>query len=576
MEQMDVKELDVLDFLDIIYGDLEGIVYLATKDPSTGRFGQAFYNWPTQRNDVRRYITDHRELEEVYFAPALRDKSSGDKQSVSNSRVLWCEFDGKIPEDYGILPSPSIRVRSSEEGREHWYWVLDNPIDRESLDKVNRSITYYYGADSSGWDASQILRPIDTVNHKRNKNVELLAVTEGLLSLDAFDGLPTPPPLQKPPEIGNLPDLGGVLARYTFNQDLQALFESGIEVGDRSKGLMMLGYDLAELGMTNEEMFVTLMDADERWGKFSERPDRNIRISEIITIAKEKYPNVTIDYDKFARFGFLDVINSDIKLEWVVEGLIHKKGYMLITGPSGVGKTQFILSLIQHVCLNRKFLDFNIPDKRFKVGFFSLEMGIEELQHFVRIQSKQWNSAEQQTLQERLGFYPLGEPLYLNRKEEREFIENMIVKEELDGIVIDSLGSMTEESLSGEADIKTLLDWTDRIRQTLGIFTIYIHHHRKATSDNKKPNKLADVYGNQYIPARSTSTIGMWPIGEDGTKVHLNALKVRLYKKFEPKTLYRTSRLHFSIHKNQETAIIESVLTKPSDEIETEGGRFRL
>ena len=39
------------------------------------------------------------------------------------------------------------------------------------LEDRNRAIAYVMHADTSGWDADQILRPIRTTNHKRNMPV---------------------------------------------------------------------------------------------------------------------------------------------------------------------------------------------------------------------------------------------------------------------------------------------------------------------------------------------------------------------------------------------------------------------
>jgi energy-coupling factor transporter ATP-binding protein EcfA2 len=47
-----------------------------------------------------------------------------------------------------------------------------------------------------------------------------------------------------------------------------------------------------------------------------------------------------------------------------------------------------------------------------------------------------------------------------------------------------------------------------------GIELAAIHHSRKATSDNKKPNTLADVYGSTWLTAGAGSVISLW--GEPG------------------------------------------------------------
>ena len=52
---------------------------------------------------------------------------------------------------------------------EAYQFFVDKFLDAiEVLEDRNRAIAYVMHADTSGWDADQILRPIWTTNHKRN------------------------------------------------------------------------------------------------------------------------------------------------------------------------------------------------------------------------------------------------------------------------------------------------------------------------------------------------------------------------------------------------------------------------
>jgi hypothetical protein len=85
--------------------------------------------------------------------------------------VLWVDFDGNAPDSWDTLeiPYPSLRVQSSMPGHEHVYWKLEEFLDDiPVLEDRNRSIAYMLKADTSGWDADQILRPIHTINRKRD------------------------------------------------------------------------------------------------------------------------------------------------------------------------------------------------------------------------------------------------------------------------------------------------------------------------------------------------------------------------------------------------------------------------
>jgi hypothetical protein len=154
-------------------------------------------------------------------------------------------------------------------------------------------------------------------------------------------------------------------------------------------------------------------------------------------------------------------------------------------------------------------------------------MNLPELKEFVQLMAAGFTPEELEVLEENLQFFPLGEPLYLTKTETREQVEQLVSDLKLDGVVFDSLGSTTDGDLSNETSVKSLIDWNDRFRQRSGAFTWFIHHHRKASGDNKKPNKLSDVYGNQYITARASSVVCLWDSGIPNTLDFL-PLKVRL------------------------------------------------
>ena len=59
-----------------------------------------------------------------------------------------------------------------------------------------------------------------------------------------------------------------------------------------------------------------------------------------------------------------------------------------------------------------------------------------------------------------------------------------------------------------------------------GVETLSTYHPRKATSDNKQPRKLSDIYGSRWITALAGSVISLWgepgdPIGGTGATVQV-------------------------------------------------------
>lgn len=565
----------LLGFFDYIYDNQEGYAYVARKVPvpqtnlkARMPFQQEFFSWPSQKDELVAWVLQWRPTHEVYFAPALFSAPSSLKDHFQSTRVFWLEFDGKVPtdEEYAAtgLPAPTLRVSTSE-GHEHWYWKTDHNLDQVTVERVNRAMTYKFGADASGWDVNQVLRPILTFNHKRQTHVSAYKFDPGFVTPDLFVGLAEPPPVVELQSVESIPDVQEVVFGYKFTDHVMRLFRAGAPVGKRSVALMSLGYYLAEMNLTNEEIFAMLLNADDRWGKFAGRSDQHKRLLEIVTIARVKFPwqptSETLGVPVFEPMGFITLLRSTVHIEWIWEGWLAKQGYMLLTGPSAVGKTQLTLDTCISMVLGQHALDR--PTKRARIGFFSLEMSLPEIKVFAEQMAVGLTEEEAATLEQDLLMFPMGEPLYLTNIEVRQQVEQLIGDLKLDGVVFDSMGSTTDGTLSDEVSVKKLIDWNDRLRVRTGAFTWYIHHHRKANGDNRKPNKLADVYGNQYITARATSVICLWP-GGVVNQIEVLPLKVRLQGQPPPFLIKRGPNLRY-------TRMVNGIVQEESQPIHLEG-----
>jgi hypothetical protein len=540
---------DLTDFLDYLFSGLEGYTYSPTKE-SSGKFDQHFFEWPAEKEALVEHVKSNRDDREVYLAPAIFDAPQAIKSHFKATNVLWAEFDGNVPDALGEIPEPTYRVQSSGPGHEHWYWKLDSPLtDSAQVDGANRSITYALSADTSGWDCNQVLRPPLTTNHKRGGvPVAVKATSDSTLSLSGFAAIPAAPEPMVELTDSTIPDVSDVILKYAWPAEAIKTFrmtKDTVPTGDgrgRNVALVYLGYHCAEMGMTDVEIFSVLRNADDRWGKYKDRTDRNKRLTSIIERVRVKYPQVVFqDEEIIPVFGYQDLLDTEITIEWVIEGLLQEQGSMLFTGPSGVGKTQVTLRLAIAMALGKKWLDFPI-DKPRKVLFFSFEMGHPDLKYFLTMMNESLNDADRALLQSNFILVPYGEPLYLDSDRGRKQYEAIISDVQPDGVFIDSVGSITSGSLTSEETVKNIVDYNDHIRKKYSVFTWMIHHMRKAQAENKKPNKLADVYGNQYLVNRATSVYCLWP---KGTKIEVIPLKKRLAKLEEPWDIQRLINLDF-------------------------------
>lgn len=533
---------DIEWFLTYIYGDGIGFAYSPTREPNKGAFSQHFFEYPQERDRLIEHIVRHAPERDVYISPALFSSASISKEAFKQTNVLWAEFDGKLPENLGTIPPPTLRIRSSEADHEHWYFRLDEPLkDWQVVETYNRAITFALEADASGWDCTQVLRPVSTVNHKCGKVVVPVSHSDTTLAAVLFDSVPKPTVAIPKVDLGSIPDITDVVLKYAWPDAAIRWYKQRTIERDRSGALVTLAYYCAEMGMTDAEIFSVIRNADDRWGKFKNRANRDILLAGHIARARTKYPLEVVAAEKLPVYGLQSLLETEIEVEWLIPELLQAQGYMLLTGPAGVGKTQFSLRWAMALALGENFLGYKI-EKPHKIVFFSLEMGHADLKYFVAQMAKDYTGEQLEVLETNLLLIPLGEPLYVDSEQGQKQFEAILNEHKPDGFFFDSIGSSTGAELSSETAVKSVMDWNDRLRKRFGVFSWYIHHNRKAQAENKKPNKLSDVYGNIYLVNRATSVYCLWP---GNGIIEVIPLKKRLSAMDEPWEVARTGNLNF-------------------------------
>jgi hypothetical protein len=180
-----------------------------------------------------------------------------------------------------------------------------------------------------------------------------------------------------------------------------------------------------------------------------------------------------------------------------------------------------------------------------------------------------YSQTEIQELDRNLKIVPLGEVLPLDHPDGRKFLESLIEEYKPDGIVLDSMGKVSNKSLSDEEKIKQLNAYYGNIRNKYEVFLWFIHHNRKANGENKKPTALDDIYGNQYIAAETSAALNLWK-EKDGS-LELSAIKLRLAPELKPFEVKRGEHLKFSIVEKEQPSfdgIVSEITndTKPNPE----------
>ena len=591
------------DFFDFLWGEETGYVYLPNKNLKTDDWQKVMFEWPANRSEIIKYtLAGSARGHDVYVSPALFSERRPVKDNVKGTYFCWVDFDGNAPEAWpsttpseaqepglealnrleAAAPTPTLRISSSQKGHEHVYWKFkDFQTDSEYIEKINRSLAYLYKADTGGWDINQVLRPPYTTNFKRDKPVTITASTENEYDQTYFASFKRDDRIASENiEVKDVPSIESVIAKYPWDdKNFELFMRPEVEEGKRSSALMALGYFGAESGMQDNEIYAILLNADDRWGKFKNRRDRTRRLLDIVGNARKKYPVGANTAESALRgllgseenveeapklvYGFDEFNKLEIEIEWIIEGLLERAGMALIASAPGVGKTQVSLQFALCCALGQPFLKWDVS-KPLKILWFSLEMNAPALQYFTQKMGRAFSQDELYTLDKNLKIIPMGEVLPLDHPEGQKFLEALIEEFEPDGIVLDSMGKITNESLSDEKKAKELNAYYAKIRKKYDTFLWFIHHNRKANGDNKKPKELSDIYGNQYLSADLTTALSLWK-EEGATHIDLNTIKTRLGPEQPTLHIKRDDNLLFISSEEVADSIMDSPLVKEAE-----------
>lgn len=540
------------DFLDEILGEREGIAYAPTKDPETSFWQEYYFSWPEQKESLLTHVISASRTQEVYLAPSLFKKHSAKKVDWLGTKWLWCEFDGNAPESLSNgIPEPTIRVQSSTSGHEHWYWRLKNfESDYHVLETLSKQISYTLEADLSGWDAGQVLRPPGTRHHESGRRVRLIRTNDQSFSYTDFKNLKETPQDLEIDIAKSIPEVREVISRYRMKGDTYELFNKPIiERGYRSSAMTRLAFDCIELGMTNEEAFSLLLDADERWGKFKTRPpeQRRQRLIGIIQHVRSKKATESILSltDDLVVYTFGDFLGSEpIKIDWVFENLLAEQGLGTIGGQPGVGKSTAIFQMGIKATLGKDFLKWrNI--KQLKTCIFSFEMDIPECKPFLDTMLSGYSQEEVNYLRENATICPYGAKFTFNNKDNRQKILDAVDSKESNFIILDSLKQITSKMKEEELD--EVYEFINRdLRKERKCTVFVIHHIRKPSQDGpRKPQDIGDLYGDQYIGANATAVLALWK--RTSRQLEMLNFKTRMAPETEGFYVMRTPTLDYEI-----------------------------
>ena len=535
------------------------------------------------------------------------------KELFLGSHVLWAEFDGNAPDSWnasynspilqgsisgeaitrppgpggsaadsgpargtsGDSPEPGIGQDSSQESKivapswinqtsssqhQHVYWKLGQLLtDPDLLENLNRTIASELGADNC-WDATRVLRPPGTTNYGIGKPdrkgttypVRVEEANSRRYPIQEFKQTYDFRPLVRA-SMDDIPDIREVLAKHTWDADFYKAFSEEPPYKKRSDVLQFLAYSAAESGFTNEEIYIVLRDADDRWQKYTGRLDRDKWLIDHVDRARTKYPfgvetltfegllgtkrtkgtedlNPASEVPDKLLFTLPEIWEVNVKIDWLLKGLLPRAGYGILAGPNGIGKSQMGIRLCEAITEGTKFLGkwkCKIPNA--KAMFLSLEMEPAELQEFYRTMNEYEPIFP--TSGERYLTAPIGEAIALDKPEGLKFLSGILDEHRPDLLVIDSLSVAMDGNFREDKATLEFNKVMKHLRKKFGVAIVVIHHNRKGQDKKFRYNELDDLFGSRFL-AQDSSFVLMLdkPKTLGGDTISVNPAKIRFDK----------------------------------------------
>lgn len=296
---------------------------------------------------VRKFIEDNLD-KDLYMCPHGFSKPQRLKENSIDPCLLYADLDFADPRKVSIRPTIAIE---SSPGRYVGYWLTDKPASEE----LNRRLAYMIGADTSGWDRTQVLRIPTTRNYKYpSKPLVKTLWTDGpSYQIEALEKLI--------PEVkvrGNL-EVENTAAQIYKEYETRLprwvrrdLMTSHPTVGKRSEVLWKLHNALLEMGMTRDEAFQVLWVSP--WNKFKDRRNGEDQLlKELDKALNQHFVGYKAEEKEESKWNPLPAPISQIEsenIEWIIPKLIAKKEITIVEGDPGLGKSYLVQMLAGSVC----------------------------------------------------------------------------------------------------------------------------------------------------------------------------------------------------------------------------------
>lgn len=533
----------VEEFYDWIYEDKQGFVYIPSLDPVTNKWDKKFFEWPAQRTELIQYVVTHSEMKNVFFAPALRKKPESSVVQVLGSNVVWAEFDGNYPDQKKFqelgIPLPHWLNQSSTEDKVHAYWKLEQfSTDLALIQNTNRSLAYALGADTSGWDLGQLLRPPGSLNHKYEEPLPVFVreSSDDLCVFNDFEQLPEIKTYYTYKQFDRelIPSFMSTMHSFIWTPaETNIIYKPKPGKVARHRLLSKAGIICAQKGMSNEQIFAVLERIDSRphWRKFADRTNSDYCYVSVIDYVRNEVGSQSgeglepKDPLLLESYGFMEHLTIFDNLVYIVDRIAAINSQIIFMGQSDVGKTMVVTEWLVHMALGRDWLSWKIEDSLpRKILYLSLEMNAQETNERHELIKERYSKENQELLNENFMIYSAADGFNILDDQQYEMLKYTLKKYDREVLFVDSLTNFVDAGLSDEDAARKAVKRIKFIRDTMNIMMVFIHHPRKpANGMATKTTDNNESYGSAQIVKQSTTQFHMsrMPDPEDPQKLRV-------------------------------------------------------
>lgn len=345
--------------------------------------GPAF-KWPQEREKIINYLlvkSNPKNWNDLYWSTSLFEEPIRSEELAMTEHALWADLDEVDPSTLDEY-QPTLAWESSP-GHYQALWVAAKGdfLGASWPGNENQKMTYYIGADPSGWDTAQLLRIPGSENHKLQYQRKDGTFPKGKILWS--DG-----PRYVPGDFSELPEAIGAVdqsvtealssdidnvdrldviarVRLKLNRRARELLGAREASGDKSDSLWYLIRCLADVGLSTAEIVAVVRETV--WNKFADRHDELRRLIAEASKAIAKRSQETLD--KLGSEGLDDddtpraspqrlgaLLKNIKKPKYLVQGILTEGACGFIAGEPKVYKSWVGLDLALSVATGADFL----------------------------------------------------------------------------------------------------------------------------------------------------------------------------------------------------------------------------